>query len=263
MTETTTQWIARVLDLLPFEPPTPKRGPQYGTSDTCWLCGGDTGGVGWPEKAATGAGFTLHNISSAMDSDAWCQSCAAVTQSSVWKGLVERRSLGYKIWNQAGWHCYSHLVRECGHYSAPTPREMRGVLMDPPSGGWVLGINTTGKKHTLFRATVARSREHYPVQIDEYTVWIRRSEFRECLEAFEDLCRLGFSKDSIFTGQYHPAQTLKVGLQAWRAAEGRIAPWRIRDPDMLSVVHIVALGPSHWAEGKKEEKEPDLFSLPG
>jgi hypothetical protein len=246
MPETATQFVARVTGILPAEPPVPRRGLRHGSSSKCWLCGGDTGGVGWPIKAALGAAFTQHNIAAVMDSDAWCQACVATTKCEPWQAMVKSRGLDLKIWTQAGWNTYSHFVREDGHYSSPTRREMRAVLLDPPAGQWVLGINTSGQKHTIFRATVAANRDYFPVQFDEYTVWLYAERLRSCLADFERLCELGFSKDSILSGRYHHGQMLKVGIARWTAAEEMIAAWRASDPDMLAVVHFVALGPAHF-----------------
>ncbi|HEX7072947.1 MAG TPA: hypothetical protein VF226_02820 [Hyphomicrobiaceae bacterium] len=255
MAETVTQFAARVLGIADCPPPQPKRGPQYGTGAVCWLCGGATDGKGWPQATAIAPTFTQHNTAKANDSDAVCQSCAALTRAETFQRMVAERGLSVKTWTQAGWHSYSHFIRDDGHYSVPSRKDMRALLLDPPPGRWLLCINTTGQKHTIFRATVASSRTLFPVQMDETTIWCRADEIRQCMADFEGLCALGFSKDSILTGQYHPAQLLKAGLSRWKPAEGRIAPWRQSHPDLMALVHFVALGPAEFEPIEAAEYE--------
>lgn len=256
--ETVTQFAARVLGIAEYPPPEPKRGPRYGVSDRCWLCGGATGSAGWPQATAIAPTFTQHNIAKCADSDAVCQSCAALTRAETFQAMVAARGLPIKTWTQAGWHSYSHLIRDDGHYAAPTRREMRAILLDPPSGRWLLCINTTGQKHTIFRGAVATGRSMFPVQMDETTVWCRAADLRTCMADFEALCALGFSKDSILLGSYHHAQMLKVGLPRWEPAEARIAPWRETHPDLMALVHLCALGPAEFGE-----VDPHVYATAG
>ncbi|TCO70256.1 hypothetical protein [Rhodovulum euryhalinum] len=251
--ETTTQFVARVLGIV-HEPPLPKKknSSRYASGKTCWMCGGDTCGKGWPRSAALSGGFTGHDFALAMDSDAICQGCAAVLSGKAWQGMVAQKGTDVKVWGGAGWNNYSHLIAEDGTYIVPKRKDIRRILLDPPYGKWVLAINSSGQKHTVFRAQVAASQTHFPVQFDEMTVWIHADRFRQCLADFEALCDLGFSKDSILSGEYHHAQMLKVGIKEWREAEQKIAPWRTSDPDMITIVHFCALGPSHFEETRKE-----------
>jgi CRISPR type IV-associated protein Csf1 len=218
------------------------------------LCGGATDDVGWPQATAIAPTFTQHNTAACSDSDAVCQACAALTRAETFQALVRRLGLPIKVttkdgrpWVQAGWHCYSHLVSEDGHYEAPHPARMREVLLDPPAGRWVLTINTSGQKHTLFRAVIASSRDYFPVQFDEERVWITRADFVACLAAWEYLAALGCGKDGIETGRYHPADTMRAGLAAWWPAEAAMAPWRA-DPALVSVIRHVARSAKTIAE---------------
>lgn len=259
MTETVTQFVARVLRLLPCDPPPEKRGAERWAYDsTCWLCGGETGGKGWPQSVAISPTFTQQNTAKCSDSNTVCCSCAALTRAETFQSMVRSRGIQIKIWTQAGWHCYSHLILEDGSYSAPTRKEMRAVLLSPPAGKWLLSINTTGQKHTIFRGTVASGRDMFPVQMDESTIWCRAASLRACMADFEAICALGFSKDSILTGQYNHTQMMKVGLSRWRPAEQRMELWRADDPGLLSLVHMVALGPAEFepVEPAKYEKTP-------
>lgn len=250
---TPTQFAARALGLLPFLPPGCW---QPARSVTCWLCGGQAGDKPWPQPVAIAPTFTQHNTARASDSDAVCQSCAALTRAASFQAMVAARALPIKTWTQAGWHSYSHHIREDGHYEAPGPERQREIALGPPEGRWMLCLNTTGKKHTIFRGVVATSRDRFPVQMDETTVWCKRDTLTACLADFEALCALGFAKDGILAGVYHPAQLLKVGLARWSPAEERMVPWRADHPDLLTLVHAIARGPRHFPEVKPAVYRP-------
>lgn len=239
--ETVTQFCARALGLPPHEPPASRRGARYGASAPCWLCGGATGGVGWPQALAVAPTFTSHNAARRPDSDAVCQACAAFTRAETFQALVASRGLPLKTWTQCGWHSYSHHVRGDGHYEAPVPSRARDILLAPPPGRWVLALNTTGQKHTLFRGAVADSAARaVPVQLDETTVWADRAAFAACLGDFERLTALGCGSDSVHTGRYHPEDIARAGLARWRPAEARMERWRASDPSLLALVRAVA-----------------------
>jgi hypothetical protein len=238
--QTVTQFVAGALGVADYPPPIPKRGERFGSASRCWLCGGGTAGVGWPQDVAIAPTFTQHNTSKMSDSDAVCQSCAALTRAETFQAMVAARKLPIKIWTQAGWHSYSHFVREDGYYEAPVPSRMREILIDPPAGRWVLTINSTGKKHTLFRAGVACGREMFTVQVDEETLWGVHDGFLACLADFERLTMLGCRKDDVLSGVYHPESVRRAGLAQWKAAEDIIRPWRAEAPAMLALTHFVA-----------------------
>lgn len=69
---------------------------------------------------------------------------------------------------------------------------------------------------------------------------VRPDRFREALDVFETLYRLGFSKDSILTGHYHPKTLMDVGPGRWRAEESRAVPLRIQQPQLWTMCHFVA-----------------------
>lgn len=239
--ETVTQFVAHALDIASFPPPKPKRGAQFGAGDKCWLCGGDTGGVGWPQATAIAPTFTNHNQSRANWSDAVCQPCAALTRAESWQAVVARRELSLKTWTQAGWHSYSHFVCEDGVYECPTPSRIRAILIDPPAGRWVLGINPSGKKHTLFKAAICDGASgSLTVQFDETRLYFSTTDFHRCLAAFEALAGIGCAKDDILSGRYSPVSVMRAGA-AWRPAEMTIRPWRESRDDLMELVHFCAL----------------------
>lgn len=246
--QTVTQFAAAALGISSYPPPEPKRGARYGSARRCWLCGGETAGEGWPQALAIAPTFTQHNTAKCCDSDAVCQPCAAVTRAESFQAIVTTRALPIKTWTQCGWHSYSHFIRETGHYEAPVPSRVREILTAPPPGRWLLCLNTSGQKHTIFRATVASDRDCFPVQIDEDTLWVRHGAFLACLADFERLAALGAGRDEIATGDYHPETARRAGLAAWRQAEEVMRPWRSDHPGLVDLVAICARSRKWFAE---------------
>jgi hypothetical protein len=243
MSETVSQFVARVLDLQITDIP-----DKYGDSPRCWLCGGDTNGKGLMQHVHIGMTFTQHNTAKCSDSDCLCNACACVIDSVTFKKMVTDRQLPIKIWSQAGWHSYSHYIHDSGIYKSPNRKEMRDIILNPPSGRWVLTVNSSGKKHTVFRASVASSTKTFPVQLDETTVWCDADLITACIADFEALSALGFSKDSILSGDYHPAQMLKVGIKRFMPCELKAKEWRDKHPDYMMLAHVVAFGQSEFEE---------------
>ena len=239
--EPVTQFVARALGLADFPPPEPKRGPRYGASRECWLCGGETDGIGWPQSVAIAPTFTNHNQARAPQSDAVCQSCAALTRPESWQSVIAARAMPVKTWVQAGWHSYSHFVQGDGAYECPKPGRVREILLSPPDGEWLLAINPSGQKHTKFKGQVSRDGEAWCVQFDENRIYATTDDFTACIAVFEAVTALGFAKDDALSGRYNPTATMRAGVSKWRAAEAGLKPWREARPDLMELVHFCAL----------------------
>lgn len=228
-----------------WEPPQPRRGARYGADPVCWLCGGETQGVGWPRETAIPTTFAGHNTASAPHSATVCQPCAAFASGESWQRHVASRSpagVG-KVWQQASWRSFSHLFASPDHHECPGPARWREILLDPPQPPFLAIVSLSARKNLIYRARVAAGRERFPVQIEESAAWVERVRLADCLAAFEALTDLGFRRDDVLSGDYHPAQTLKVGLSVWRAGEDRIRPWRAGEPDLMQLCHLIARRP--------------------
>ncbi len=237
---TATHFAWAILGGAPFPPPEPQRGERYGPDARCWLCGGPTGGVGWPWKTAVAETFTNHTLAACPTSQTICQPCAAFASKDAWEAYAARRpELGLKTGHAMSWRCYSHLFASPDRHECPTRRRWRDILLDPPEPPFLAVVATSGQKHLIFRGRIAENRDAFPVQVEERILWLEREEFVACLAAFEQLYNLGFSKDDILTGRYFPARMLAVGTRAWRAAEDALAPFR-RWPALLTLTHFVA-----------------------
>lgn len=240
--ETGSAFTARVLGLLPWEPPTPKRGPRFGTSQDCWLCGGPTGGVGWPKATAIAPTFTNHNLAAAPWSDAVCQACVATSSGETWKTYTQAHpEMGLKAVHPLSWRSYSHVIWAGGH-ECPTKATVKQRLLDPPPPPFLFVVALSGQKHLLFRAHVATDRDRFPVQLEEEWVLVDRLRLATCLADFERLLALGCRRDAIFSSHYSAYEMMAAGVATWRDAEVVWAPWR-REPGYARLAHLAARPP--------------------
>lgn len=209
----------------------------------CWLCGA---GIerGWPLSEALAPTFTQHNEARCSDSGAICAPCVAILDGAVFKDMVRARDVRdprgdpLKLWSQCGWHSYSHYIHERGVYEAPNPARMRELLCDPLPGKWLMGVNTTGKKHTIFRAEVCDGSD-ICVQIDEARIRLSRADFVRVLAAVEAALEAGASRDEIRTGLWHPETLRRAGMKAFRRVSDELAFWRARSPGGMHLACIV------------------------
>lgn len=233
------QFAAACLSL----PPVPHPKGFCATSAFCWLCGADTHGQGWPLRDAIAPTFTNHNQAKAPASDAVCWQCVAMSSKAVWEGFVAAHpEKGLKTGHAMSWRCYSQVFSPALH-DCPTRERWRGWLLNPPEPPFLFVIATSGQKHLIFRATVAEDRGLFPVQFEEESILVSRARLAQVFEDFEALYALGFSKDSILSGEYHHKQLLTVGLAAWRPLESKLAEHRRLAPDLLRLVHFCAQKP--------------------
>jgi len=237
------------------DPPADRKGRiAFGTDPLCWLCGGDTEGQGWPQPAAIAPTFTQVDFAVVEDSGTVCRACAALTKAATFQEVVRARGMDVKLWTQAGWHCYSHLFVYPDVYECPKPSRVRELLLDPPDAPFLLCINATGQKHTIFRGRIATSRDLFPVHYADETFDVSRVRFAEVLETLEALSALGISKDQSVSGRYHPESLRRAGLAAWRPLEERMKRWRDEEPMLLALVHWCGRSPSSFTRKKEEER---------
>jgi len=253
----TTKWIWRdALGMGDYSPPAPK---DY---VACWLCGGPAPG-GWEKNKVIGAAFTDGNLARAPHSRGVCQECAALMAKDGWVLACERHGHNpyFPVKDEkkpflANWMFSSHCV-SAAEWLRPARADARNLLLSPPEPPFVMTLAAVGKKHVLFRAPVNHSRKSFIVQLDDDSVLIRSSVFSDLMRDFEDGYSRGFSKDSLLSGDYHPAAMMSAGLSAWHEIEQRMSAWRQREPSMLRVAHFCAQ--KHEVERAEavEEKKPE------
>jgi len=233
-----------------YPPPQPKRGARYAKSAWCYLCGGETNGVGWPKKLAIGPTFTDVSAALAPASDAICQACAATSQAEGWaqsvnthpeRGLPaffpQKENKPPRAWN---WLYSSHLFVAPSRHECPSRSGWRALLADPPAPPFIAIIAPMGKKQLIFKGVIASDRNVFPLRVDDDLLAFDLAKYLVAVADFERLYRLGFSKDSILSGHYSPKALLEIGAARWREAERPAREWRSRSPQLWSLCHYVA-----------------------
>lgn len=210
------------------------------TDPLCWLCGGETGGAGWPQPGTFPPTFTNHNLARVPTSRTVCGPCVALASKQTWEAYVAAHpDKGLKTGHAMSWRFYSHLFTP-GQHACPTRAGWRAILLSPPEPPFLAVMATSGQKHILFRGQVATDREWFPLQVEDERVWIDRAGFARCLDLFERLYHLGYTREEIATGRYNVARVHKLGASRWRELEAMFRPWRERDPGYVRVAAIVA-----------------------
>lgn len=243
----TTQFVWRdCLGMESWEPPESKSKTKerYGPDLECWLCGGDTENKGWHFKDIVGSAFTDFNIAKAPHSKTICQSCAALMKKESWVIACEKHghSPYFPVKDDkkpflSNWMFSSHVFSTTG-WLKPDKAEVRDLLINPPNPPFVFVVASVGKKHVIFRSIVNLAQDVFFVSLDDSVIKVDLTIFRELLKDFELYYSMGFSKDSLMTGQYNQAAIMSVGLSVWRKAEMVMSKWRADQPQMLQLAHF-------------------------
>jgi hypothetical protein len=247
--KTATQFIwQNCLQMPVFEPQEPKaKKSKHGQDTDCWLCGGGTDGLGWHSKDVIGNSFTDSNIAKAVHSQTVCYSCAALMKKEGWELACAKHGISpyFPVKDDkppflSNWMFNSHVFSEQG-WRTINRVQAREELINPPKPPFVITLADAGKKHVIFRAKVNQNVDNFFIQLDENTILINRELFASTLEIFEHGYNLGFSKDSMLTGNYNQAAILKIGLKKWREIEDKIKVIRKDNFDLLSVISYCAV----------------------
>jgi len=213
------------------------------SGERCYVCGLPDDKPGWDRRTMLGDTWTNGHKVKAPESVMICQACAATLRGESWAVYAERRAdLGLKAKHPISWKSYPHAIWT-GTHLIPRGEAWRDLLLNPPEPPFLFAIPTSAQKHILFLAAVATSRDRYPVQVEEDTVWVDREAFAQCLAAAEVLLLLGFSRDQVETGRYHQESIRRAGLRAFRDAEAAFAPWRIAQPAWARLAVMVGHRP--------------------
>lgn len=173
--------------------------------ETCWLCGGETGGLGLPTKKAIKPTFTDHSAARCQASVSICAGCAFCLS------MRELRN-------------YSILVT-VDKLQHPSRSQWRDILISPPEPPFAMCLAVSGQKHLTFKAPVNLERERYIVLLEERDIHVIPSKIKYCIDAVEDLY-VWFSKDEISTGRYSQHKIKECGLRRWKDLELAVDSWR-------------------------------------
>lgn len=253
MAVTITQWFwhdcLRMPHWLPPEPKNKKKA-RFGADDVCWLCGGHVEpGAGWVLKDALAPTFTDFNQAKAPWSQTVCGACVALSSSSAYaayaRGVGKPEFFPVKEGKKPralNWLYFSHVVTPA-EYHQPDRKQWRELLLNPPEPPFAMCMAVNGKKHVIFKGAISYSRDQYTVQADDTRIFVDREKLAELMELFEQAYAMGFSKDSLLTGNYNQAAIMAVGIAAWREIEQQMARWRSLEPGLMQLCHFCAQKP--------------------
>lgn len=218
---------------------------KKGSDDKCWLCGGETEGLGHRLKDVITSAFTDGNLAKVQDSQTICYSCAGLMKKETWQQACEKHghSPFFPIKDGkkpclSNWMFSSHVFSADG-WLRPERADIANILLHPPSPPFVIVLADVGKKHVIFKSQISHSQDDYFVNIDEQTICVNRQKLKELLELVEYAYQY-FSKDSILTGNYNQQAILQAGLKLWREIEDKITTYRACNQDLLKLACFVA-----------------------
>ncbi|MBT9142890.1 MAG: hypothetical protein DDT29_01287 [Dehalococcoidia bacterium] len=94
-------------------------------------------------------------------------------------------------------------------------------------------VAVSGQKWVHIKSQVAWSRDNYPAQMEDMTVYVEPEILAAILEPMEALYSAGFRKAAykdmsgeIETGEYEPWKVQQMGIFKWERLEDLIAPHR-------------------------------------
>lgn len=219
---------------------------KAGSDESCWLCGGDTDGEGHSIKSIIGAAFTDTTIARNNNSKTVCYQCAALMKKDAWVVACEKFNLPphFPVKDDkkpflSNWMFSSHVF-SVGKWERPERNEVRSHLLNPPKPPFVMVFSLVGKKHVIFKSEINTNNDVFFVNVDENKILVDRVVFETILKEFEYAYNMGFSKDSLVTGNYNQAAAMKVGISTLREIEVLMREYRMREPDMLFLAGFCA-----------------------
>lgn len=171
----------------------------------CWLCGG-AAVTGLPKKDIIKDTFTDHGLSKSPHSDYVCEACC-------W-ALSERSLRNYSI-----------FADEQG-IQHPSRSHIKDIILNLHTIPFLLCIAESGQKWLHFKTPVNYSLQSPVVLLEETPIRLDLVLFREMIQKTEYMYNLGFSKDSILSGNYNISQIVKIGLKTFEAVEQELKEFR-------------------------------------
>lgn len=194
----------------------------------CYLCGGDTGGMGRPVAKAILPTFTDRDKARQPQSKSVCPGCTFC--------LTQREMRNYS------------MVVTTGKVIHPDRPTLRQLLLEPPEPPFVFCVATSGQLHLHFKSAINYDCDNYVVQMEQVKVTVRREIFADMLTNIEILYST-FSKEEITTGRYNQKRIKNFGLEKFQELESCIAGYR--GQRLFDVAVFVAQKPP-----EKEEEQP-------
>jgi hypothetical protein len=114
---------------------------------------------------------------------------------------------------------YSHIVLR-GEWLPLSKAQKRETYEALSQGPELAIIAVSGQKHLLIRAQPGRW------QMEETAIIPEPDYLARMMATIQPLYDGGFNKAEIEMGHYLPRRIMRYGIEAWQAAESRIASWR-------------------------------------
>lgn len=195
----------------------------------CWLCGGETNGLGLLKKRKITDMFSDKCRARFPLSESLCTGCGGLLSNSSMR-LYSVFATQERLWH-------------------PTRREWREILLSPPLSPWVGCLSTSGQKHLFYKAPINVCAKNCVVALEDFRISYRVEKLKEILGVIEPLLAI-FNKEEIKTGRYRQDRIRNYGLRAWQEAENFIQT--IRGNAVLELTLYVAVRKEQ--EAKEEEK---------
>jgi len=167
----------------------------------CWLCGGDTDGLGLLKKRRITKMFSDTEFAQFPGSQSLCTGCGGLLSNAAMRF--------YSLF--ADETCLLH----------PTRKEWREILLAPPALPWVGCLSISGQKHLFYKAPVNFSAERCTVVLEDFVIAYRPAHLAEFLKIIEDLLQV-FNKTEIKTGRYYQGRIKDYGITKWAKMEEQI-----------------------------------------
>ncbi len=174
---------------------------------TCWLCGGETGGRGMPTKKAIKSTFTDHPYARGHGSNSVCPGCAFCLSAHPLRN-------------------YS-ILATTDRLQHPSRAEWRDILTGPPEPPFAMCLAVSGQKHLFFKAPVNLDKRCFTVLLEEREIFVIPDRLGQVVGVVEALYAY-FTKEEIRTGRYGQRRIRECGIGRWEQMEAGISEWRGR-----------------------------------
>ena len=194
--------------------------------------------------------FTNHDIVKCPASEYVCLGCTISTGMGQpgfdmidgnYKEATTSRGGAPRLYSWVLTSCYRRAATK-GHLG-----HLRDIMLAPPDPPFSIILADSGKKQIIFRCPIARSKNQYPVQLEEELVIIDRLQLRRCLDVadmFSAACgkiALGNPEDQqVATSIYNHYRDTKV-FEKWLEMYGtpisRVAAWLAKPKKEAEIVY--------------------------
>lgn len=226
-------------------------GDKTPTSDPvnqdCGFCGEPCSGGGVEiKKVFSNSTFNLTQDMKNPKGTHICNYCNVFFSVENWKAYCERNDkdphfprVEGKPATLANWVFFSHYFAKNDHRIVKNRQDWRDYLTNPPEPPFCFVISTICKKHLIFKSIMAHDKACFPIRFEDEILYIRPELFKNCLDNFEALYKMGLNKGSIVTGNYSTTALLKVNKEAFLSHEAVISKFRMMNKSYLRVCEFI------------------------